>query len=140
MPTYGLLSSIGLFQTYWHGTVLRGSGHSEGDVAWVISVFGFLDCLFAAPAGVLLDRSSHGTPGRWPLLLLGCAAYVAAFAGLAWARTYAQFMGCMVVAGVAAGGFVFLLSSFGPIPGSIYLCTLEKHDVWMCLADKGWGV
>jgi hypothetical protein len=94
-----LLSSIGLFQTYWHGSVLAGGGHSESDVAWIISVFGFLDCLFAAPAGILFDRG-HG----W-LLPLGCAVYVVAWVGLACSRTYAQFMGCMAVAGVAAGGY-----------------------------------
>jgi hypothetical protein len=31
VPTYGLLSAIGLFQTYWHAGIL--AGHSEGDVA-----------------------------------------------------------------------------------------------------------
>ena len=96
MPTYGLLSSIGLLQTYWHTGVLQE--WSEGDIAWIISLFGFLDCLLAAPAGVLFDR--YGT--RW-LLPLGCAAYTAAFVGLAFCTTYAQFVGCMVVAGVAAG-------------------------------------
>ncbi len=96
VPTYGLLSSIGLLQTYCHTEVLRE--WSEGDIAWIISLFGFLDCLLAAPAGVLFDR--YGT--RW-LLPLGCAAYAAAFVGLAFCTTYAQFLGCMVVAGVAAG-------------------------------------
>ena len=96
MPTYGLLSSIGLLQTYWHAGVLQE--WSEGDIAWIISLFGFLDRLLAAPAGVLFDR--YGT--RW-LLLLGCAAYAAAFVGLAFCTTYAQFVGWMVVAGVAAG-------------------------------------
>ncbi|KAK3900434.1 hypothetical protein C8A05DRAFT_35936 [Staphylotrichum tortipilum] len=95
VPTYGLLSAIGLFQTYWHAGLL--AGHSEADVAWITSVFGFLDCLFAAPVGVLLDHC--GT--RW-LLPLGCAAYVAAFAGLAFCDSYARFMACMAVAGVAA--------------------------------------
>lgn len=106
VPTYGLLSSIGLFRTYWHRHVL--GAHSEGDIAWIISVFGFLDCLFAAPSGILFDR--YG-PRR--LLPLGCVAYVAAFIGLAFSTTYAQFMGCMALAGVAAGrpiraGMLFL--------------------------------
>jgi MFS family permease len=67
-------------------------------------VFGFLGCLFAAPAGVLFDR--YGASSSL-LLPLGCVVYVAAFVGLAWCRTYAQFMGCMVVAGVAAGTCFF---------------------------------
>jgi MFS family permease len=100
VPTYGLLSAIGLFQTYWHGGLL--ADHPESDVAWIISMFGFLGCLFAAPAGILFDR--HGT--RW-LLPLGCAVYVAAFVGLACSRTFGQLMGCMVVAGAAAGTVTF---------------------------------
>jgi MFS family permease len=96
VPTYGLLSSIGLFQTYWHHHVLRT--YSEGDISWIISVFGFLDCLFAAPSGILFDR--YGS--RW-LLPLGCVAYIAAFIGLAFSTTYGQFMGCMALAGIAAG-------------------------------------
>lgn len=92
VPTYGLLSSIGLFQTYWHRHVLRD--HSEGDISWIISVFGFLNCLFAAPSGILFDR--YGS--RW-LLPLGCGAYIAAFIGLAFSTTYGQFMGCLALAG-----------------------------------------
>ncbi|KAG7292200.1 hypothetical protein NEMBOFW57_002235 [Staphylotrichum longicolle] len=55
VPTYGLLSAIGLFQTYWRAGLL--AGRSEADVAWLTSLFGFLDCLFAAPAGYLFDRA-----------------------------------------------------------------------------------
>lgn len=96
IPTYGLLSSIGLFQPYWHQHVLQNS--AGGDIAWIISLFGFLDCLFAAPAGILFDR--YGL--RW-LLPIGCVAYVAAFIGLAFASTYSQFMSCMALAGISAG-------------------------------------
>ncbi|KAK3311240.1 major facilitator superfamily domain-containing protein [Chaetomium strumarium] len=95
VPTYGLLSSIGLFQTYWHRTVLRD--HAESTISWIISVLGFLSCLFAAPAGILFDH--YGS--RW-LLPLGCVVYVASLIGLSCASTYAQFMACMALAGVAA--------------------------------------
>ncbi|KAK4240654.1 hypothetical protein C8A03DRAFT_41864 [Achaetomium macrosporum] len=95
VPTYGLLSGIGLFQTYWHHAMLRN--HSESDISWIISVFGFLNCLSAAPAGILFDR--YGS--RW-LLPLGCAAYVASFIGLACSWTYAQLMACMALAGVTS--------------------------------------
>lgn len=102
VPTYGLLSAIGLFQTYWRAGLL--AGRSEADVAWLTSLFGFLDCLFAAPAGYLFDRTS-ARAGAWRLLLAaGCAAYAAAFVGLAFCETYAGFVGCVVVAGIAAGG------------------------------------
>lgn len=108
LPTYGLLSSIGLFQTYWHRHTLRE--HSESEIAWIISVFGFLDCLFAAPAGILFDR--YGS--AW-LLPLGSLVYIASFAGLAFASTYAQFMGCMTVAGVFVCRPVPRLGSSPPV-------------------------
>ncbi|KAL2159227.1 hypothetical protein VTH06DRAFT_2659 [Thermothelomyces fergusii] len=103
VPTYGLLSGIGLFQTYWRRTVL--ASRSETDIAWIVSVCGFLVCFLAAPAGALLDRygcGGRGGPGRLLLLPLGSAVYVAAFVGLAWCHTYATFMACMAVAGAAA--------------------------------------
>ncbi|KAK1757689.1 putative transporter [Echria macrotheca] len=92
---YGLLSSIGLFQTYWltHQLV----GYTEIEVSWIISMFGFLDCFFGGPAGLLFDRFGL----RW-LLPLSCAIYTASFIGLAFSSTYGQFMGCLVVAGISA--------------------------------------
>lgn len=96
VPIYGLLSSIGLFQTYWHQHML--SAYSESEISWIISVFGFLGCLFASPAGTLFDR--YGS--AW-LLLVGSLVYVAAFVGLAFSSTYGELMGCMMLAGIAAG-------------------------------------
>jgi MFS family permease len=101
VAVYGLLSSIGLFQTYWHGHQLRHKAESE--ISWVISVFGFLDCFCGVLAGVLFDRFGI----RW-LLSLASVVYVGAFVGLAFSSTYGQFMGCFVAAGIAAGLFSLL--------------------------------
>ncbi|KAL2018892.1 hypothetical protein VTK56DRAFT_317 [Thermocarpiscus australiensis] len=95
VPTYGLMSSIGLFQTYWRQYLLQD--YSESEISWIISIFGSLDCLFAAPAGILFDR--YGL--SW-LLPVGCVAYIASFIGLAFSSTYGQFMGCMTMAGLSA--------------------------------------
>ncbi|KAK4218773.1 putative transporter [Rhypophila decipiens] len=96
LPTYGLLSSIGLFQTYWKSHVL-GSSFTESEISWIISMFGFLVCFFAAPSGILFDRYGH----EW-LLGISTAVYVGAFFGLSFCSTYGQFMVCLVVAGVSA--------------------------------------
>ncbi|KAK3330415.1 major facilitator superfamily domain-containing protein [Apodospora peruviana] len=82
VPTYGLLSSVGLFQT---------------EISWIISVFGFVMCLFAGPCGVLFDRYGSG----W-LLAASTSAYAGSFVGLAFSATYAHFMGCLMVAGISA--------------------------------------
>lgn len=99
-PIYGLLSSVGLFQTYWRNHQL--SVYSESEISWIISVFGFLDCFFGGPSGLLFDR--YGV--RW-LLPLASIVYVASFIGLGFSSTYGQFMGCLSVAGMSAGEYVF---------------------------------
>lgn len=96
IATYGLMSAIGLFQTYWQRHQLAGESPSK--IAWIVSVFGFLDCFFCVAAGTIFDRFEP-----WNYLPWACLAYVAAFLGLGWATTFSQFLGCFVVAGVFAG-------------------------------------
>lgn len=103
VATYGLLSSIGLFQTYWKTHQL--AEETGMDISWIVSMFGFLDCFVAAPFGVIFDRY-----GSKILLPLGSMAYLASFVGLAFASTYGQFMTCFVVAGLSAGNYSHTLS------------------------------
>lgn len=86
VPIYGLLSSIGLFQTYWRKHQLQD--FSESEVSWIISMFGFMDCLFGSPAGILFDK--YGV--RW-LLPLATIMYLSCFVGLAFSSNYGGFMG-----------------------------------------------
>ncbi|KAL1837497.1 hypothetical protein VTJ49DRAFT_3725 [Mycothermus thermophilus] len=119
VPTYGLLSAIGLFLPYWHDHVVADEPHTEADIAWILSVFSFLDNVFAAPAGIIFDRLCEregktaaevgkGKSGiNWlasPRLLLvaGRAAYLVGFVGLACSDTYDALVGSMVVVGVSA--------------------------------------
>jgi MFS family permease len=94
--TYGLLSSIGLFQTYWLEHQL--SAVSSSSIAWIPAAFGFLDAVFDMPAGILYDAY-----GSSILLPVSSAVYLASFIELALSSTYAQFMACFVVAGISAG-------------------------------------
>lgn len=96
VATFGLLSSIGLFQTHLQEQQLVGEESTK--ISWLLSIFGFLTCFVAAPVGVLFDRY-----GSRILLLAGCTVYLAAFAGLAFASTYSQFMACFAIAGLSAG-------------------------------------
>lgn len=52
--TYGLMIGAGLFQVYWKEHQLKS--YSTTQIAWIISVFGFLGILLAGAAGVLFDR------------------------------------------------------------------------------------
>lgn len=96
VPIYGLLSSIGLFQTYWRKHQLQE--YSESEVSWIISMVDFMGCLFGAPAGILFDR--YGV--RW-LLPLASAMYLSCFVGLAFSSNYGGFMGCLTMTGICAG-------------------------------------
>ncbi|KAK0751592.1 major facilitator superfamily domain-containing protein [Schizothecium vesticola] len=93
VPIYGLLNSIGLFQTYWREHQLQDFPESE--VSWIMSMSGFMDCLFRSPAGILFDK--YGI--RW-LLPLASIMYLSCFVGLAFSSNYGGFMGCQAMAGV----------------------------------------
>lgn len=105
VTVYGLLSTIGLFQTHWKEDMLKEYTYSE--ISWIISMFGFLDCFVAAPAGIVFDR--YGS--RW-LLAVNSMIYLGSFVGLAFSSTYSELMGCMVVAGVSSGAWL-IRSKFG---------------------------
>lgn len=94
--TYGLMTGVGLFQVYWKENQLKD--YSAINIAWIISVFGFLTILLAGPAGVLFDHW-----GARKLLFPAAAVYFGSFLGLAFSSMFEQFMGCFIVAGVSAG-------------------------------------
>lgn len=93
IPTYGLMSAIGLFQTYLQEHQL--AAESATKISWLLSVFGFLNCFMCVAAGALFDRFK---PHYY--LPFGSLAYALSFLGLGWASTYAQFLGCFAVGGV----------------------------------------
>ncbi|KAB5513052.1 major facilitator superfamily domain-containing protein [Coniochaeta sp. 2T2.1] len=97
ISTLGLLSSMGLFQTYWHNHQLAALPKSN--IAWIPAVFGFLDAALSMPAGILYD--SYGAS---VLLPISSILYLASFIGLAFASTYTHLMSCFVVAGLSAAG------------------------------------
>lgn len=94
--TYGLMTGVGLFQVYWKENQLKE--YSATDIAWIISIFGFLTILLAGPAGFLFDLW-----GARRLLFPAAAVYFMAFLGLAFSSKFEQFMGCFIVAGASAG-------------------------------------
>lgn len=93
IPTYGLTSAIGLFQTHWQENQL--SSEPADKISWILSIYGFLSCFLDIAAGALFDHVNLKY-----YLPFGCLAYGLSFLGLGWASTYAQFLGCFMVAGV----------------------------------------
>ena len=93
--TFGLMTAVGLFQTYWQEHQLADWAGTQ--VSWIISVFGFLTLFVSAYAGALCDR--YGA--TW-LLIFGSAMYGGSFCGLVFSMKYGHFMACFAVAGLGA--------------------------------------
>jgi MFS family permease len=99
--TYGLLSSIGLFQSYWQSHQL--SSYSSGSIGWISAVNAFLTLFLGVQVGPLFDK--HGP--RY-LVLVGSVGYVASLLLLAECKEYWHFM---LVYGVLAGVSAALLTT-----------------------------
>ncbi|GJC83913.1 putative transporter MCH4 [Colletotrichum liriopes] len=95
IPTFGLMSTVGIFQVYWKENQLEA--WSNADISWIISVFGFLAVLLGGPFGILFD--SFGP--RW-LTTPAAIVYCASFIGIAFSSRYWQFMVCFCTAGIGA--------------------------------------
>jgi MFS family permease len=94
--TWGLVNSIGVFQSYWQAHQLS---HLEPTaIGWISSVNIFLNLFLGVQIGPLFDR--YGS--RW-LMLTGSVSYVVSLVCLAECKEYWQFMLTWgVLAGVAS--------------------------------------
>src|SRR3954454_15690602 len=68
--TYGLLSSVGLFQAYWQENQL--SSYSSGEIGWISAINVFFNLFLGVQIGPLFDRY-----GPRYLILVGSVVYVA---------------------------------------------------------------
>lgn len=91
--TFGLLSSIGIFQAYWQENQLKQ--YTSRDVGWIAAVNAFLNLFLGVQVGPLFD--AYGS--RW-LLISGSVLYVASLFLLAECTAYYQFM---LVYGILSG-------------------------------------
>ncbi|KAL2060731.1 hypothetical protein VTL71DRAFT_9372 [Oculimacula yallundae] len=83
--TFGLISSVGLFQAYWKEHQL--SHYSNGDIGWIAAVNIFFNLFLGVQIGPLFDR--YGP--KW-LLLIGGLLYVVSLVLLAECSKYWHFM------------------------------------------------
>lgn len=83
--TFGLVSSVGLFQAYWKTHQL--SNYSNGDIGWIPAVNIFFNLFLGVQVGPLFDR--YGP--KW-LILTGSLLYVVSLVLLAECTKYWHFM------------------------------------------------
>ncbi|KAF8855996.1 MFS monocarboxylate transporter [Acephala macrosclerotiorum] len=144
--TFGLISSVGLFQAYWQTHQL--STYTTRDIGWISAVNVFLNLFLGVQIGPLFDR--YGP--RW-LIFSGSVIYVLALVLLAECKTYYQFMLVYgVLGGVSsafltttalavvahwfekkrgmASGIAFVGSSVGGIAFPLILKSVLEHLSW----------
>lgn len=91
--TYGLLSSIGLFLSYWQSHQL--SAYTSSSIGWISAVNAFFTLFLGVQVGPLFDKY-----GPRYLILSGSVVYVASLVALGQCDKYWHFM---LVYGVACG-------------------------------------
>lgn len=97
--TFGLTSSIGLFQSHWQSHQL--SNYSSQDISWISSTQVFLTLFLGVQIGPLFDR--YGP--RWLTFVgsVGCVSYLLL---LGQCTKYWQFLLCFGVLGGISGAIL----------------------------------
>lgn len=104
LPTFGLMTSVGLIQVYWTQNQL--SDYSRTAISWIPSVFVFLALLLGVQVGKLFDRY-----GPRITLIVGTIGYIAANTLLAFCTQYWHFMLCFGVLGGVSAAIITTVAS-----------------------------
>lgn len=83
--TFGLISSVGLFLSYWKENQL--SGYTSGEIGWISAINVFFTLILGVQVGPLFDK--HGP--RW-LIAGGSLVYVISLVLLGECKKYWHFM------------------------------------------------
>ncbi|KAF5013280.1 hypothetical protein FDECE_709 [Fusarium decemcellulare] len=92
MPTFGMMQSIGTFQSYLQLNQLHD--YTAGEVGWITGMYMFLSMLASIQVGPILDQ--HGPR---VISVIGTLGSVALFLIVAECKTYWQFMLCFGIFG-----------------------------------------
>lgn len=144
--TYGLISSVGLFQSYWQDHQLKS--YTSGEIGWIAAVNVFCTLLLGVQVGPLFDK--HGP--RY-LVAVGSLAYTVSLVLLGECKKYWHFMlvygvlngvaaACLTTTALAvvahwfevkrglASGLVFVGSSIGGIIFPLILKQALEYLSW----------
>ncbi|KAJ4244411.1 hypothetical protein NW762_014539 [Fusarium torreyae] len=92
MPTFGMMQSVGTFQSYLELNQLRE--YPAGEIGWVPGIYMFLSMLVSIQVGPVIDQR-----GPIALSIIGGGGIVVMFVLVAECKTYWQFMLCFGVLG-----------------------------------------
>ncbi|KAH8815443.1 MFS monocarboxylate transporter [Xylogone sp. PMI_703] len=97
--TFGLISSVGLFQAYWQEHQL--SSYTSRDIGWISAVNVFLNLILGVQIGPLFDRY-----GPRELIAVGSVLYVVSLVVLAECSKYWHFILAYGVLSGASSAFL----------------------------------
>ncbi|KAM0545453.1 hypothetical protein ACHAO7_008216 [Fusarium culmorum] len=92
MPTFGMMQSVGTYQSYLELNQL--SNYTAGEIGWIPGMWMFLSMLVAIQVGPVLDQH-----GPFAVSIIGGGGVVAMFILLAECKEYWQFMLCLGILG-----------------------------------------
>jgi MFS family permease len=97
--TFGMMSSVGVLQSYWETHQLQA--YTSSTVGWVSAVFLFLNLSLGLQVGPLFDR--YGP--QW-IMICGSVLYALSIFLLGNCNKYYEFMLCLGVLGGSSSAFV----------------------------------
>ena len=97
--TYGVMATVGVLQSHWEENQLKS--YSSSSIAWISSVFTFLNLFLGVQVGPIFDR--YGP--RW-IMLGGSVIYTLSMFLLGSCQVYYQFLLCLGVMGGASSACI----------------------------------
>jgi MFS family permease len=99
MCTFGMMSTIGVLQTYWETHQLQE--YSSRTIGWIPSAFVFLNLSLGVQIGPMFDR--YGP--RW-MMIVGSVLYALSIFMLGSCEKYYQFLLCLGILGGVSSAMV----------------------------------
>ena len=126
--TFGMMSTVGVLQSYWETHQLKA--YTSSTIGWIPSIFIFLNLVLGLQIGPMFDR--YGP--RW-IMLVGSVSYTLCIFLLGSCEKYYQFMLCLGFAGVSSA----LVSTPGMAILSHWFCRRRGTATGIAMAGSSLG-
>lgn len=126
--TFGMMSTVGVLQSYWETHQLKN--YTSSTIGWIPSIFIFLNLVLGLQVGPMFDR--YGP--RW-IMLVGSVCYTLCIFLLGSCEEYYQFMICLAFGGASSA----LVSTPGMAILSHWFCRRRGTATGIAMAGSSLG-
>ncbi|CAG7961418.1 unnamed protein product [Penicillium salamii] len=126
--TFGMMSTVGVLQSYWETHQLKN--YTSSTIGWIPSIFIFLNLVLGLQVGPMFDR--YGP--RW-IMLVGSVCYTLCIFLLGSCQQYYQFMICLAFGGASSA----LVSTPGMAILSHWFCRRRGTATGIAMAGSSLG-